>query len=220
MNTHVQVFACVYVFIFLGVYLGVELLVHVIIYLEHYEELPNCLPEGAVPFYTPTNRVWRLWFSTSSSSTVICFTIAILTGEVVSYCIFYLHFPVDKDVEHFIGYLYFFSIINSYPSPIFIGLFVFFSLLCESSLPILSIDTSPLPNLWLEILPSILVCVFSFHGGMSKLNAMATQYTGSLNGVYHPHWLSGVKSSLFTHMHSSPLSLAARLHRCPTNHFC
>ena len=199
MNTHVQVFACVYVFIFLGVYLGVELLVHVIIYLEHYEEVPNCLPEGAVPFYTPTNRVWRLWFSTSSS-TVICFTIAILTGEVVSYCIFYLHFPVDKDVEHFIGYLYFFSIINSYPSPIFIGLLVFFSLLCESSLPILSIDTSPLPNLWLEILPSILVCVFSFHGGMSKLKAkfdaesllysliltamaMATQYTCSLNSI-------------------------------------
>ena len=27
-----------------------------------------------------------------------------------------------------------------------------------------------------------------------------------------------VKSSLFTHAHSSPLSLAARLHRCPANH--
>ena len=36
-------------------------------------------------------------------------------------------------------------------------------------------------------------------------------------GVYHPLW-STVKSSLFTHVHSSPLSLAARLHRCHTNH--
>ena len=31
---------------------------------------------------------------------------------------------------------------------------------------------------------------------------------------------STVKSSLFTHTHSSPLSLAARLHRCCTNHSC
>ena len=63
----------------------------------------------------------------------------------------------------------------------------------------------------------------SFHGGMFKLNAkcgadlllyslmlniMATQYT------YSPHLLlpltSTVKSSLFMHVHSSPLSLAAR----------
>ena len=41
------------------------------------------------------------------------------------------------------------------------------------------------------------------------LNAMATQYTCSLNGVYCPHT---VKPSLFMHAHSSPLSLAARLH--------
>ena len=44
------------------------------------------------------------------------------------------------------------------------------------------------------------------------LNATATQYTCSLNGVYHTHWL--VKSSLFMHVHSSPFSLAARLHQC------
>ena len=53
------------------------------------------------------------------------------------------------------------------------------------------------------------------------LNAVATQYTCSLNGPYHPHWLvSTVKSSLFTHVHSSPLSLAARLYRCYTNSSC
>ena len=48
------------------------------------------------------------------------------------------------------------------------------------------------------------------------LNAMATQYTCSLNGVYHPHWLVQW-SHHYSHMHSSPLSLAARLHRCHAN---
>ena len=67
----------------------------------------------------------------------------------------------------------------------------------------------------------------SFHRGMFKLNAkfdadswlyslilnaMATQYTCSLNGIYCPHWLVSTVKSLFTHAHSSPLSLAARLH--------
>ena len=33
-----------------------------------------------------------------------------------------------------------------------------------------------------------------------------------------PPLITTVKSSLFTHVHSSLLSLAARLHRCPTNH--
>ena len=48
---------------------------------------------------------------------------------------------------------------------------------------------------------------------------MATQYTCSLNSVYCPPLTSTVKSSWFTHAHSSPLSnLAARLHRCCTNH--
>ena len=46
------------------------------------------------------------------------------------------------------------------------------------------------------------------------LNVTATQYTCSLNGVYTPPLTSTVKSSLFTHAHSSPVSLAARLHRC------
>ena len=46
----------------------------------------------------------------------------------------------------------------------------------------------------------------------------ATQYTCSLNGIYHPHW--PVKLLLFTHVHSSRLSLAARLHQCCTNHSC
>ena len=49
------------------------------------------------------------------------------------------------------------------------------------------------------------------------LNVTATQYTCSLNSIYHPHWLSTVKSSFFTHVHSTPLSLAARLHWCHTN---
>ena len=50
------------------------------------------------------------------------------------------------------------------------------------------------------------------------LNAMTTQYTWALNGIYHAHWLtSTVKSSLFTHAHSSPLPLAARLHWCCAN---
>ena len=33
-----------------------------------------------------------------------------------------------------------------------------------------------------------------------------------------PPLTSTVKSSLFTHAHSSPLSLAARLHQCHANH--
>ena len=35
-----------------------------------------------------------------------------------------------------------------------------------------------------------------------------------------PPLTSAVKSSLFTHTHSSPLSLAARLHQCCANHPC
>ena len=73
----------------------------------------------------------------------------------------------------------------------------------------------------------------SFHGGAFKLNAKfdadslfysvifnatATQYTRSLNGVYRPPVTSAVKSSLFTHAPSSPLSLAARLRWCGSNH--
>ena len=50
------------------------------------------------------------------------------------------------------------------------------------------------------------------------LNVLATQYTCSLNGIYHPPLTSTVKSSLFTHVHSSPLSLGARLHPCCANH--
>ena len=35
-----------------------------------------------------------------------------------------------------------------------------------------------------------------------------------------PPLTSGVKSSLFMHVHSSPLSLAARLHQCHANYSC
>ena len=65
-----------------------------------------------------------------------------------------------------------------------------------------------------------------FCGGMFKLNAkfdadslpyslshfecgMATQYTCLLTGIYCSPLTSTVKSSLFTHVHSRPLSLAA-----------
>ena len=50
------------------------------------------------------------------------------------------------------------------------------------------------------------------------LNVMATQYMCSLNSIYQPPLTSTGKSSLFTHVHSSPLSLATRLHPCHTNH--
>ena len=49
------------------------------------------------------------------------------------------------------------------------------------------------------------------------LNVSATQYTCSPNGIYCTPLTSTVKSSLFTHAHSSPLSLAARLHWCCAN---
>ena len=74
----------------------------------------------------------------------------------------------------------------------------------------------------------------SSHGGMFQLNAkfnadsllfyllilnaMATQCTCLLNSIYCPHWLVQCSRSFFTHAHPGPLSLAARLHRCHTNH--
>ena len=71
----------------------------------------------------------------------------------------------------------------------------------------------------------------SFHGGMFKFNAKSDAdlllyllshfecdgHTCSLNSIYHP-LTSTVKSSLFTQVHSSPLSLAARLHQCHAKH--
>ena len=76
----------------------------------------------------------------------------------------------------------------------------------------------------------------SFCGGTFKSNAKfdADQLLYSLNhfecGGHAGHVLtqwhlpppltSAVKSSLFTHVHSSPLSLAARLHPCHANHSC
>ena len=73
----------------------------------------------------------------------------------------------------------------------------------------------------------------SFHGGMFKLNAKFYAHL-LLYSLSHfecdghtvqmlTQWClllpltSTVKSPLFTHAHSSPLSLAARLHRCHTN---
>ena len=73
----------------------------------------------------------------------------------------------------------------------------------------------------------------TFHRGMFKhnakfdsssllylviLNVTATQDTCSLNWCLLRPLTSTVKSSLFTHVHSSPLSLGARLHPCCANH--
>uniref|UniRef100_K9IY15 Uncharacterized protein n=1 Tax=Desmodus rotundus TaxID=9430 RepID=K9IY15_DESRO len=48
------------------------------------------------------------------------------------------------------------------------------------------------------------------------LNATATHMLTQQH--LPPRLTSTVKSSLFTHAHSSPLSLAARLHQCCVNH--
>ena len=73
----------------------------------------------------------------------------------------------------------------------------------------------------------------SFHGGMFKLNAKfdadsllyslshfeCNDHTVHMLTQRHlqPPPTSTVKSSLFMHVHSSPLSLAARLHQCCAN---
>ena len=76
----------------------------------------------------------------------------------------------------------------------------------------------------------------SFHRGMFKLNAQfdadsllfllshfeCDDHTVHMLTQQHlsPPLTSTVMSSLFTHVHSSPLSLAARLHQCHTNCSC
>ena len=51
------------------------------------------------------------------------------------------------------------------------------------------------------------------------LNVTATQSTFSLNSIYCPQWLLVQWSRHHSHMQTtSPLSLAARLHRCHANH--
>ena len=80
---------------------------------------------------------------------------------------------------------------------------------------------------------SLLNHLHSVHGGMVKLKAKfdadSLLYSLSnfecddhavhmlIQGHLPPPLTSTVKSSLFTHAHASPLSLAARLHRCWTN---
>ena len=75
----------------------------------------------------------------------------------------------------------------------------------------------------------------SFHGGMFKLNAKSDadlllyslshfecdSHTVHMLSQWHllPPLTSTAKVSLFTYVHSSPLSLAAKLHLCGTNHF-
>ena len=75
----------------------------------------------------------------------------------------------------------------------------------------------------------------SFHGGIFKLNAKLDAdsllyslshfecdgHTVHMLTQQHllPPLTSTVKLSLFTHVHFSPLSLAARLHQCCANHF-
>ena len=81
---------------------------------------------------------------------------------------------------------------------------------------------------------SLLNHLNSFHGGMFKLNTKFDTdsllyllsdfecdfHTVSMLTEWHllPPLTSTVKSSLFTHAHSSPLSLAAKLHQCHANH--
>ena len=76
----------------------------------------------------------------------------------------------------------------------------------------------------------------SFHGRMFKLNAKLDEnsllyslshfecdgYTVHMLTQWHllTPLTSTVKLSLFTHVHSSPLSLAAKLHQCHANHSC
>ena len=69
-------------------------------------------------------------------------------------------------------------------------------------------ECSSLTQSWMQIHCSTHPVIF---------NVTATQYTCSLKGIYHPPRTSTVKSSLFTHVHSSLLSLAAGLHQCCTN---
>ena len=82
---------------------------------------------------------------------------------------------------------------------------------------------------------SLLNHLNSFCGGMLKLNAKFDDSNPSLYLLSHfecnghtvhmltqqnlpPPLTSTVKSSLFTHAHSSPLSLVARSHQCCANH--
>ena len=81
---------------------------------------------------------------------------------------------------------------------------------------------------------SLLNHLNSFHIEMFKLNAKfvadllfyllsyfeCDSHTVHMLTQWHlpPPLTSTVKSLLFTHAHSSPLSLAARLHRCRANH--
>ena len=57
-----------------------------------------------------------------------------------------------------------------------------------------------------------------FDADFLALLAQSFWMWGPHNRVYHPPLTGTVKSSLFTHMHASPPSLAARLHQCCTNH--
>ena len=81
---------------------------------------------------------------------------------------------------------------------------------------------------------SLLNHLNSFQAGMFKLNVKfnadsllyslshseCDSHTVHMLTQWHllPPLTSIVKSSLFTYVHSSPLSLAARLHQCHTNH--
>ena len=83
---------------------------------------------------------------------------------------------------------------------------------------------------------SLLHHLNSFHGGMFKLNAKfgadlllyllshfeCEGHTVHMFTQQHllPPLTSRVKSSLFTHVQSSPLFLSARLHGCCANHSC
>ena len=84
---------------------------------------------------------------------------------------------------------------------------------------------------WVAHSYSLLNHLNSFHRGMFKLNTksdadfllyLLSHFECNSHMLteqqLRPPLSSIVKSSLFTHMHSSPLSLAARLHQCCANH--
>ena len=97
------------------------------------------------------------------------------------------------------------------------------SLLWWSCLSPIAVDFWIIPIVSAEECPSLTQNLMQIHCSTHSviLNANVTQYTCSLNGIYHPHWLvQWSKWSLFMHVHSSPLSLAARLHQCCENCSC
>ena len=101
---------------------------------------------------------------------------------------------------------------------------------CVSGCVVMNLPVTSCPFLWpsessiqsMEECSSLMQNLMQTHCSTRSviLNATATPYTCSLNGVYCPHWVSTMKLTLFMHLHSSPFSLAARLHQWCANRSC